>query len=266
VGGNSAGRLALVALPSPAHGYEGSPHQLRHPIPHPQHYSHHQPGGGAHDSICVGPGGLAPSATYGPAGPRSEPQVQPQQAAPGHPYPHHHHSAEPAPAPAMLPAPAPAPAPAALPVLPPGRRFITRAVVIDDVRSNRDLFAVLLARRLGVGEVLRCDGGHEAVALARGMASAAERESFVWFTDKKMPGADGHYVARSLRAMGVTAPIFGVTGDALEEDQRAFRAAGVDAVLPKPVTVEALVALLAGFGIECPKLWAARQAGAGAGE
>lgn len=60
---------------------------------------------------------------------------------------------------------------------------------------------------------------------------------------------DGHATARTLRRLGVTAPIIGVTGNALLEDQLAFKKAGADAVITKPCTAAALTAMLQLHGL-----------------
>lgn len=52
--------------------------------------------------------------------------------------------------------------------------------------------------------------------------------------------------------MGVTAKLVGVTGNALFEDQQAFIAAGVDAVLTKPCTAASLTAMLHQLGLAFP--------------
>jgi len=87
------------------------------------------------------------------------------------------------------------------PSLLPAHRRLRRAVVIDDVKSNRDLFARLLKRRLGVELIHVCESGHRAITLAQSMASNEERDSFVWFTDKEMPGVV-RCACSSLRSRG----------------------------------------------------------------
>ena len=48
-----------------------------------------------------------------------------------------------------------------------------------------------------------------------------------------------------LRALGVTIPIFGITANALLEDQQRFVAAGVTAVVTKPMQKKQLVDMIA---------------------
>eukprot|EP00249_Psilotum_nudum_P012875 c24019_g1_i1 orf=61-2463(+) len=62
--------------------------------------------------------------------------------------------------------------------------------------------------------------------------------------DKEMPIMDGHEATRELRAMGIKAPIVGLTGNALDSDRNQFLAAGVDDFFTKPVSRHQLVKLL----------------------
>lgn len=94
-----------------------------------------------------------------------------------------------------------------LPPLGPGQQYLRRAVVIDDVKSNRDLFAALLSRRLGVEEVLKCDGGHAAITLAQSMATDETRDSYVWFSDKNMPVVVSQQFSSNRHRCSVTTPI-----------------------------------------------------------
>ena len=48
-----------------------------------------------------------------------------------------------------------------------------------------------------------------------------------------------------LRALGVTIPIFGITANALLEDQQRFVKAGVTAVVTKPMQKKQLVDMIA---------------------
>lgn len=77
---------------------------------------------------------------------------------------------------------------------------------------------------------------------------------------------DGHECARRLRARGITAPIIGVTGNALVEDRLEFQAAGADAVLTKPVGMHNVEAELARFGLRLQGSGAARALSGNHGE
>ena len=57
--------------------------------------------------------------------------------------------------------------------------------------------------------------------------------------DMSMPVLDGPGLARALRSEPhFDAPFLGLTGQALQEDQELFRAAGADDVLTKPARAE----------------------------
>lgn len=59
-----------------------------------------------------------------------------------------------------------------------------------------------------------------------------------------MPVMDGMTATRILRSAGITIPIVGVTGNTLEEDVKAFLAAGANEILPKPVSAAKLEKVL----------------------
>jgi CheY-like chemotaxis protein len=52
-----------------------------------------------------------------------------------------------------------------------------------------------------------------------------------------MPNMDGPTATREIRALGYTAPIFGVTGNGLTTDIAHFLMCGVDEVLLKPLNI-----------------------------
>ena len=128
------------------------------------------------------------------------------------------------------------------------RRLIS-AIVVDDVASNRMLFARLLRRR-GVLSVLEMAGGMELLAAWSVCSSESRAGLQAVFCDKEMPNdLDGHETAAALRREGFTGAIIGVTGNALDGDRAAFIAAGADAVVPKPVKITQLEASLAAVGL-----------------
>jgi CheY-like chemotaxis protein len=59
--------------------------------------------------------------------------------------------------------------------------------------------------------------------------------------DYEMPILNGPKTAQKLREMGYNMIIIGVTGNVLPEDRDYFMQHGVDAVLPKPVTIASLM-------------------------
>ena len=65
--------------------------------------------------------------------------------------------------------------------------------------------------------------------------------------DVHMPEMDGLEATRRIRAevRGGGPPVVAVTADALPEQKAAFRAAGVDEVVSKPLLIDALAGALA---------------------
>jgi CheY-like chemotaxis protein len=131
------------------------------------------------------------------------------------------------------------PANRTLPAAPAAARPL-RVLVVDDDPLNRTALLQLLAKLGHAGEPAA--DGREAL-------SAVEREAFdVVLMDVHMNGIGGPETARSMRRSrgpGKCPRILGVTGTALAADRQACRAAGMDAVLVKPVELETLRAALA---------------------
>ena len=146
--------------------------------------------------------------------------------------------------------------PAALPA-PRKRRRGRRALVVDDVSSNRKLIAFHV-RKLGF-EVELAEDGAEAVAAhsrkrARTGGGAAPQDAAddgfdLILMDSVMPVMNGLDATRAIRAAGCDALIVGVTGNALAEDIAAFVAAGANCVVTKPVSVAQLKDELAKYGL-----------------
>lgn len=100
-----------------------------------------------------------------------------------------------------------------------------------------------LARRLGAQTTLAPSGADALDALA------AHPEIRVVFLDRNMgPGLDGLQTASKMRKRGYTGLIIGVTGDVLTADQEAFRLAGLDGLLCKPITSKDITSMLASLG------------------
>jgi CheY-like chemotaxis protein len=122
---------------------------------------------------------------------------------------------------------------------PPALRRTRRFLVVEDVPSNLRFLVRLLSRRFPDATFDEARDGVEAV-------EAVEREGLgaydVICTDKSMPRMDGDDAVRRIRALGYRGAIVGITGNALPEDQAAFRDAGADSVVAKPVSVDAIAA------------------------
>jgi len=94
-----------------------------------------------------------------------------------------------------------------------------------------------------IGDILETNG-HAVVVLTSG-AAAIERfrsEPFdVVFTDLAMPGLSGWQVARGVKSLAPTVPVFLVTGFGVELSSEEQRAHGVDLVLSKPLNIQSIL-------------------------
>lgn len=136
----------------------------------------------------------------------------------------------------LLPfAPAAAPAPP-----PPSADGRLRLLAVDDVPTNRRLLATILEQHGHVCDV--ATDAREALRLLRQTRYDAV------LMDVQMPGIDGAEATRLIRALpppAGTVPVIAVTAHVLPEQRAAFLAAGMAAVVEKPVTASALMAALA---------------------
>ncbi|HXF08290.1 MAG TPA: ATP-binding protein [Candidatus Acidoferrales bacterium] len=119
-----------------------------------------------------------------------------------------------------------------------------RLLVADDNRINLRLLATLLRRQgAEVDEVSDGQGAVEAFA---------QRAYSAVLLDVHMPvmsGLDAVRAMRQLEVPGQHTTILAVTANAVPEDWAAFRAAGMDDCLVKPVDENQLLDLLARYGI-----------------
>ena len=106
-------------------------------------------------------------------------------------------------------------------------------LIVDDDRSVRELLAALIGDETGRPVVLARDGLE---ALDRALDS---RPSVV-VLDMRLPGIDGHEVARRLKAHPRTAAAEIVAVSASADPDEAF-AAGCDYFVPKPFDLEQLL-------------------------
>jgi CheY-like chemotaxis protein len=131
--------------------------------------------------------------------------------------------------------PAGPPAPAA--AEPAGTDASLRCLVVDDEPA--------------VGAMLRDvleSGGHRAAVVADGAEAIARfgAEPFdVVFTDLAMPRVSGWQVARAIKEMAPTVPVFLVTGFGVELSEEERRAHGVDLVLVKPLEIHKILDVVA---------------------
>mmetsp|Transcript_20363 Transcript_20363/g.62965 ORF Transcript_20363/g.62965 Transcript_20363/m.62965 type:complete len:393 (+) Transcript_20363:74-1252(+) len=125
-----------------------------------------------------------------------------------------------------------------------------RALVVDDVQSNRRLLGFQLTR-LGF-DVREARDGHEATQICGHACETNDAlgESFdIIFMDCVMPILDGIEATAVLRRAGHKCPIIGVTANALHEDIENFLRAGASAVLTKPVSKDRLATEVEAVGL-----------------
>lgn len=111
-----------------------------------------------------------------------------------------------------------------------------RILVVDDNLVIQDILHQFLGRAYTV---------EAATTAAQALASVIHRAPDLILLDVRIPGVDGLSLLKSLRGMGMTTPIFVVTGyDSAEVADEALNA-GADAYLPKPFDLLALDRLVA---------------------
>jgi PAS domain S-box-containing protein len=114
---------------------------------------------------------------------------------------------------------------------------VHRVLVVDDVQSSADTFALMLA---GLGQQ-----AHVVYGGAPALEAVADFRPDIAFVDIAMPGLDGYEVARRVRAMQGRPPVLvALTGYGQEEDRQRALAAGFDRHLVKPASLAALHRLL----------------------
>jgi CheY-like chemotaxis protein len=111
-----------------------------------------------------------------------------------------------------------------------------RVLLVEDNPVNALLAKALLGRE-GC-EVDHARAGEEALA-------AVKVGTYdIILMDMRMPGLSGEQTARLLRAGGVRTPIVALTASVFEDDRQACLAAGMDDFLVKPLSPDALRAVL----------------------
>jgi CheY-like chemotaxis protein len=112
-----------------------------------------------------------------------------------------------------------------------------RILLVEDNPINALLARALLGREgCTVDHAAR---GDEAIAAVKGGGSYD-----LILMDMRMPGLSGEETARALRALGVETPIVALTANAFEDDRHACLAAGMNDFLVKPMSPDALRAML----------------------
>ncbi|HVR40631.1 MAG TPA: response regulator, partial [Thermoanaerobaculia bacterium] len=117
-----------------------------------------------------------------------------------------------------------------------GRERTLRVLIAEDYLVNQE-FAAEALRRIG-HTVEVAANGEQALALIEGGTFD------VVLMDVQMPGMDGIETTRRYRANGGTIPIIALTAHAAREDRDKCLAAGMNAVLTKPLDRKKLAATL----------------------
>ena len=110
-------------------------------------------------------------------------------------------------------------------------------LVVDDHPINRRLLSDQLGS-LGY-QVVTANDGVDALAVLK------QHHVDIVLTDVNMPNMDGYRLTQALREMQFSAPVIGVTANALAEEKQRCLEAGMDNCLSKPVTLETLEQTLA---------------------
>ncbi|MBS2100763.1 PAS domain S-box protein [Carboxylicivirga linearis] len=113
-----------------------------------------------------------------------------------------------------------------------------KILIVDDVKSNRDLLASHL-QLLGF-DVYEAENG------ASGFAQAVELNPALIFMDIRMPGEDGNEVTERLKANAETShiPIVACTASVLESPEKIVLSDDFNATLTKPILTEELINIL----------------------
>ncbi len=126
---------------------------------------------------------------------------------------------------------------AAVPAAPACRAL--RILLVEDIRVNQELARAILEARGHDIDVV-CDGAEAIMAV--------ENESYdLVLMDVQMPHVDGITATRAIRSLPVPGrfvPIVAMTANVLRDQVAAVLAAGMDEVLGKPLSLEAIDALL----------------------
>ena len=108
-----------------------------------------------------------------------------------------------------------------------------RILLVDDDDLVRDMLQTALSSA-GHHVSASPDGAHALSAFAR------DRFDLV-ITDLSLPGMSGFDIARGVKRAGPDIPVVLLSGWAIQQDSQEVRAAGVDFVLGKPCTIDALL-------------------------
>ncbi len=126
-----------------------------------------------------------------------------------------------------------------------------RILLVDDFEINRELM-IDMTRELGVAVECAEDGAEAVTAIHH--AQAADAPFALVFMDLQMPRMDGLEAARRIRADGFgedELPILALTANAFADDVENCLAAGMQAHLAKPLSMETLRETLTKWAPDC---------------
>jgi len=114
-----------------------------------------------------------------------------------------------------------------------------RILIVDDNLLNRKLATAMLSR--SGWETADAENGTQALKMLEG-----NHGFLAVLLDISMPGINGDEVCRLLRADENTAglPVVAYTAHAMDEDRERILAAGFDAIVIKPTSLETLLGCL----------------------
>ena len=112
-----------------------------------------------------------------------------------------------------------------------------RLLLVDDSEDNQALMSIFLKK--SGAEIVIAENGAQGVELA--LTSGFD----AILMDIEMPVMNGVEATKALRARGFTKPIIALTAHAMTEFQKTAKEAGFTDHLPKPITKDRLLSLLA---------------------
>jgi CheY-like chemotaxis protein len=112
-----------------------------------------------------------------------------------------------------------------------------KVLVVDDSALTRKMLVKTL-KAAGHESVEAEDGLQGVVRMEHCVKDSNTRPFDCVLMDFVMPVMDGPTATKEIRALGYTAPIFGVTGNCLGFDIKRFKDCGATDVFPKPFSVD----------------------------
>jgi CheY-like chemotaxis protein len=115
---------------------------------------------------------------------------------------------------------------------------LTRVLIVEDNKMNRDMLSRRLARR-GYEIVVAADG-------VQGIEAARSQRPDLILMDLSLPEMDGWTAMRILKSEAATRdiPVVALTAHAMESDRQQALLAGCDAYDTKPVEIARLIEIM----------------------